>query len=60
LFKPDLQTGGHFFESHHRQVVDRSSPTYTGGHFFESHHRQAGGGSFKPDLLALETQEGWV
>ncbi len=27
LFKPDLQNGRHFFESHHRQVEDRSSPT---------------------------------
>jgi len=28
LFKPGLQKDRHFFESHHRQVVDRSSPTY--------------------------------
>ncbi|MGH9844845.1 MAG: hypothetical protein ACREEM_39515, partial [Blastocatellia bacterium] len=27
-FRPGLQKGQHFFESHHRQVVDCSSPAY--------------------------------
>jgi hypothetical protein len=30
LFKPDLQKGRHFFESHQRKLVDRSSPAFLG------------------------------